>query len=445
MSYSSVVGGLQNRARQAGAYDHVLTFLVGVVVVRGLLYALLVPPLASIDENSHYEYIKSFVASGGAQIRGAEASQPPLYYWLNVPIYLLFASQPLAIKVLAMRLMSTLMVAATVPITYATAKLVLPRDRLVYLGSAAIVALAPAYSWSGAAINNDNLAKLAGSALTYALLASIASTRLTRVQKIGLGGLVVLSLGAKATSWPITALAAVVLLARYVSSSFRGKSVRDVLAVAGVIGLSAVSMATLLFVLGGSRLSYLNIPSSLFSSDRIAAFIEKLDPAPFILQFKSFWLAVWPNIQPPGWLYLPFVALSTLSLIGLLVLLVRVRSHSHHSRGASPSRKTAQQFLILVACIALEFALSLAYYYHGNTVLSPGPRKFGWDDSLWLMHGRFLYPAMTSISFFMMLGFSVFCRSLGKYRNVAFPTLVVMLAGADMISMSIVLVGYSSW
>ena len=173
----------------------VLSLILLVYVVISSLYALLTPHWQVPDEPAHYNYIRQLAAGrlpiiepgdydqtyqemlvsegfppqyslSGIQY---EDHQPPLYYLLATPIFLLFdgALPPL-------RLFSSLLGAGVIVLTYLVGRRICPGRPLVTLTAVALVALIPQHIAMMAGVNNDILAELL---LAAALLG--AATMLT--------------------------------------------------------------------------------------------------------------------------------------------------------------------------------------------------------------------------------------------------------------------------
>ncbi len=158
-----------------------LSLIVLVYVVISSAYALLTPPWQVPDEPAHYNYIRQLAVGilpiiepgdydqtyqelvvserfppqyslSGIQY---EDHQPPLYYLLATPIFLLFDG-----ALLPLRLFSVLLGAGVVVLTYLVGKRIYPARPLVTLTAVALVAFIPQHIAMMAGVNNDSLAEL---------------------------------------------------------------------------------------------------------------------------------------------------------------------------------------------------------------------------------------------------------------------------------------------
>lgn len=173
---------------------------IGLILIAfiglGITYSLVTPIFEAPDEGDHYRYINYLAEKGGLSVVegsenpvGHEVWQPPLYYalgalatfqidtsdmeeleWAN-PHWGLFGSKNVvfhtsdesfpyrgtALAVHIVRLLSILMGGATVAITYLIALELLPDQRWIALGAAAVNAFNPQFVFISGAINNDNL------------------------------------------------------------------------------------------------------------------------------------------------------------------------------------------------------------------------------------------------------------------------------------------------
>jgi 4-amino-4-deoxy-L-arabinose transferase-like glycosyltransferase len=232
-----------------------LILLLAIWMIRGLLYVFVNPPFESPDESSHLEYVSSFYESGGSRVTGAEAHQPPLYYLATLPLYAPFASQPPEVSPLAMRLTSLLMGAGTLVLAYLIARRLCPDQPFVYLGTAAFVALLPKFGHISASANNDNLANLLSAAIIWLLLVGI-QLGLTPRRVLAMAALAGLALATKATTWPVIAVAAMVVAATVLRWAFNRDRAATVLGVALLSLLAAIlpaypSSSSIVQLMGG--------------------------------------------------------------------------------------------------------------------------------------------------------------------------------------------------
>ncbi|MBM4430263.1 MAG: DUF2142 domain-containing protein, partial [Chloroflexi bacterium] len=169
----------------------VLRLLLPVIVIiyclLGFLYASETPPWQTPDEPAHFNYVKYLAEEGRLpvlqmsdfpleyleEIKAArfppqlsisalryESHQPPLYYALAAPLYLLTNSLALPQQLLALRLLSVALGAAALWLIHSLTQDLFPTDPFLPLAATAVVATIPMHLAISAAVNNDTLAEL---------------------------------------------------------------------------------------------------------------------------------------------------------------------------------------------------------------------------------------------------------------------------------------------
>jgi 4-amino-4-deoxy-L-arabinose transferase-like glycosyltransferase len=158
--------------------------IVTVYLVIGTLYAVNTPAWQVPDEPAHYNYIRFVAQTGTLPVLQVgdydqaylsrltsekfpanlpvdsvryEAWQPPLYYLLAVPLFLLFGG-----ALLPLRLFSLALGAGVIVLTFVTAREISthPRMNLLALAAAGFVAFIPQHVAMLAGVNNDSLSEL---------------------------------------------------------------------------------------------------------------------------------------------------------------------------------------------------------------------------------------------------------------------------------------------
>ena len=217
-----------------------LLILFGYLLVGGL-YAVQVPAWQAPDEPAHYNYVRQLadgrfpvMALGDYdqayldEIRGArfaphysleaieyEDWQPPLYYLLLTPIYLLSDG-----TLLALRLVSLLLGAGVIFLAYQTARLLFPQAEWVAWSTAVFVAFIPQHVAMLASVNNDSLSELLIALLLYLTLRWVTRDGIRKLGDdrrwlIGLGLVLGLGFLTKATVYLMAPVLGVVLLWQY--------------------------------------------------------------------------------------------------------------------------------------------------------------------------------------------------------------------------------------
>jgi 4-amino-4-deoxy-L-arabinose transferase-like glycosyltransferase len=167
----------------------VLALILVVYFIVGALFAVKTPAWQAPDEPAHYNYV-AYVANNGSfpvlhpgdyphayleQVKAAkfppgmpltsiryEFHQPPLYYVLAVPVYVLTGD-----SLVVLRLLSVVLGAGIVVFAYATARRAVPAHGAIALGAAAIVAFLPQHLATVSQVGNDVLAELLLAAVLY--------------------------------------------------------------------------------------------------------------------------------------------------------------------------------------------------------------------------------------------------------------------------------------
>ena len=198
-----------NVARWVNLKSIVISFLVLAVI-----YSLTTPIFEASDEVSHYAVVQSLADTGALPVQrpgvktpwDQEGSQPPLYYALMSPLARLidtrdaaarmyrnphaapgdpsldanrnlvihlpaeaFPWRNTALVVHVIRLLSILMGAGTIALSYLIARRIFPdqRTRSIPLGTALLIAFNPMFIFISASVNNDNLTILLTSLALY--------------------------------------------------------------------------------------------------------------------------------------------------------------------------------------------------------------------------------------------------------------------------------------
>lgn len=217
-----------------------LLILVNYLLVGGL-YAGQVPAWQAPDEPAHYNYVRQLadgrfpiMAPGDYdqtyldEIREAKFApqyaieaieyedwQPPLYYLLLTPVYLLTNG-----SLLALRLVSLLLGAGVIFLAYQTARLLFPQAAWVAWSTAVFVAFIPQHVAMLASVNNDSLSELMIALLLYLTLRWVTRDGIRKLGDdrrwlIGLGLVLGFGFLTKATVYLMAPVLGIVLLWQY--------------------------------------------------------------------------------------------------------------------------------------------------------------------------------------------------------------------------------------
>ncbi len=189
----------------------VLGAVIAVFAGFAIAYTRVTPIGASPDELSHLSYINGIADHLRLPPAGEpERQQPPMYYVLGAVVSKLTGGDPRLI-----RLLSVALGVLTILTVYLVTRRLFPSRPMLALGSAAIVALLPEAQYLAGAVNDDNLAWLAGALLVLAGVTVLQSTTLTTRLALGAGFAVAVAVLAKETVWVLAALLVVVVVVRF--------------------------------------------------------------------------------------------------------------------------------------------------------------------------------------------------------------------------------------
>jgi 4-amino-4-deoxy-L-arabinose transferase-like glycosyltransferase len=185
--------------------------LIAVFAGFAVAYTRITPLGASPDEVSHLHYITGI--ADHVRLPPAaepERQQPPLYYLLGAIVAKLTGDDARLI-----RLLSVVLGVLTILTVFLVARRLFPMRPYLAIGAAALVALLPEAQYLAGAINDDNLAWLAGAVLVLAGVAVMQSRVLTMRLALGAGLAVALAVLAKETVWALAVLLLVVVAVRF--------------------------------------------------------------------------------------------------------------------------------------------------------------------------------------------------------------------------------------
>lgn len=194
---------------------HVDRILLGAVIAVfagfAIAYTRITPIGASPDELAHVNYIDGIadhlrLPPAGEQ----ERQQPPLYYLLGALVAKLSGGD-----VRLIRLLSVGLGVLTILTVYLVARRLFPQRPALAVGSAALVALLPETQYLAGAVNDDNLAWLAGALLVLVGVVVVQSGALTTRLALGAGLAIALAVLAKETVWVLAALLLALVLVRF--------------------------------------------------------------------------------------------------------------------------------------------------------------------------------------------------------------------------------------
>lgn len=403
-----------------------VAILLGYVAV-GALYASFTPTWQVPDEPAHYNYVRALAEGRGFPVIEPgdydqeylerlkserfppelsvepveyEDHQPPLYYLLATPVYLLFDG-----AVLPLRLLSILFGAALLLVAFGTARAIFPARPELALMTAAFIAFIPQHVAMTAGVENDALAELVMGATLWAL-AIYAGGKRERPWLVGL--LLAAALLTKLTVYAALGVAAVAVLIRWRQERRTCKWAATQLA---WMLVPALLLSAPWFIrngltygwadlTGGARHNMV-VEGQMRSSEYLAlhgwgGLLNRMA----VWTFKSFWGQFgWMGVLLPARIYQALALLSALLLAGFLWWLFDKR----RPRLASPQRAGSLLLLASFLFILLEYlGYNLTFLQH---------------------QGRYLFPALISIGVAAALGLSKLAGLLPQRTRVWAMTL----------------------
>ena len=422
----------------------ILLVLLAYCIVAGL-YAVYTPPWQAPDEPAHYNYVRQLaagrfpvmepddydeayraeiVSSGFAANYSVEPLtyedwQPPLYYLLQTPVFLLFDG-----SLLALRLFSVAIGAIVVLLAYGAAGLVWPGRWWLALTAALFVAFLPQHVAMLSAVNNDSLAELLIAAILLLLLAarprSGAGDSPAKNEKrlwpvvgllLGLGFLT------KATVYLMAPVAALALLSHY-WGAWRTLATAGVRLFGPAFLLGAPWWLRNLLVYGGLDVLGTAAHDAAVSGQlRTADWLAQVGAAEALrsfvqTSFRSFWGQFgWMGVVMDSRIYQALLLLSLLALIGLLW--ATWRKAKRNGEASYPA-----------AVLGSLLALSVLLY-------------LGYNVSFVQHQGRYLFPALIPIAIAITVGLAAWVRPVLAQRPGLAPLLPAGL-GIALIALDLI-------
>jgi 4-amino-4-deoxy-L-arabinose transferase-like glycosyltransferase len=423
-----------------------LAGVLGLFLVLGVAYSIVVPPFEASDELWHYPMVKFIADHWDLPVQDPanvgpwrqEGSQPPLYYalaaaatsWIDTsdveearhlnphvdngiatadgninlvvhhPTRETFPWRGTVLAVHLVRLLSVLMGAAAVYLTYLLVRQILPDRPALALGAAAVHAFTPMVLFISGAVNNDNLV-VPLSTLALLLIirvkdpSPISERRDWELWALG----VVLGLGAltKTSSLGLTLLTALAVTVRAV----RRRSWRALL---------QGSLATLLpfLVIAGwwygrnlrlyGDLTGFNVFFEILGIRDVPADLSQLWRERF-----SFLAGYWGNfgglnVPMAPWTYAAMEVVVVVAGLGVIAAVVRSQVRCRRP-GAGGSPDSQLSFII---CILWALLVSVPWLW--------------WARVTWSSQGRLVFPAISVWSMLLVLGLAAwFPRRWGEW------------------------------
>lgn len=425
--------------------NYLLLGLVWFALLRGVIYASVIPPWQGPDEFRHFEYVR-LVAEHRRPVTYADLSpqleeeiitsllqfdywrfgytevpldrenpprqfadflpshapyiyQAPLYYLVTGSILRPLLGRDVTLQMYALRFASVVLGTLTVVIAFLVVRLMFPDDVFMRISVPAFIALLPMHGFITASVNNDVLAEFIVSFLL--LLSARALIRGLRWPEIlTMATLPILAWYTKRTAVISIPLVLTTIPLCWIS---RRAKIRRSHAVAA-LAISAFSIAMLVAKAGSLRQLLARVSAkemaNLLLPDSIVAWL--LDPNHFSRQaalvyieslriiVESFWARFgWMNVRLGETWYVLVALACLLSTVGLTVFAVRL------TRGTTKLSRGQIATLVLFATATV---LQLLIVIAGNLRL----RELWFPTNL--PQGRYLFPVIIPIATLFMLG-----------------------------------------
>lgn len=377
----------------------------------GIQYAALTPAWQVPDEPAHYNFIKNIAQTGSlpelkkgdydqnylARLTGEkfppdlsidsiryESWQPPLYYILATPIFIIFNGALLPLRVFSLLLGAGVIIFAYLAVSEAISDPQSPISNLQPLLAAAFIAFIPQHIAMMAGVNNDSLSELIIAIGLWRILAM--SREPSAISHLLLGMIIGLALITKSHAYLLAPVAFVMLLLRWRSNLQSPISNLQSLLLLSVPALFIGSTFWIrnLYVYGvPDFMATIRHDSVVIGQPRTSEWIAQygtLEVARRFLQttFQSFWGQFgWMGVVMDQRVYWALLIFSALLIIGFIIAL---RNTQYGIRN--------YQLLITNnnSLLTVSFLLTLALYLYYNLN--------------YVQHqGRYLFPALIPISF----------------------------------------------
>jgi 4-amino-4-deoxy-L-arabinose transferase-like glycosyltransferase len=407
-----------------------LALILLIYLALGVLFAVYTPRWQAPDEPAHYNYIRYLAENRRfpvlqmgdyphaylKEIKGRrfppdlsidsiryEYHQPPLYYLLGAPVYLLGQGD-----LLPLRLLSLSLGAGVVLLAYATTRRIYPDKPALALATAAFVAFLPQHLATVSQAGNDVLAELLFALVLYHLvgwLQNRESKIANRRPAITLGCLLGLILITKTTAYIAVPLATGVLVWRWLRDR---APARRILAELAWVAVPAALIALPWYA---RNLTTYGWPDFLGLQRHDAVVVGQLRLSEYLAQFgaasylhrlveftfKSFWgVFGWQGVFMDSRIYLALAILCGIAAGGLaLRILRRQPSIGNTQRARCPQSAMPKAYVVgnpqPLWLLAATVLLTLLVYA-------------GYNLEFVQHQGRYLFTALIPLAIFFTLG-----------------------------------------
>lgn len=367
-----------------------LMVIIALQIVLSVVYWVHTPLGAPPDEGPHWKYVRDIVKTGSLPVFDAadranyERHQPPLYYVLGVPFYVIGEKVGMESPGEMVRLLS-LVLSVLVTLVVYRAVSVFTTVHGLPVACAAFVALLPTHVMLGSSVSNDLMVELAFGVMLLVVSSMLANGMNWR-RTLALGAVLGIGLLSKTTCvlmYPVVCLGFLLLLERK-----RARVVTVVSHLSAAVGVSLVIGGWWLVrnqVLYGDPLALTQFRQA-FEHTATPKFWYDRGFTPGMYLFlvlgwtiRSFWgvfghMSVWM----PMWLYHALTFISFIVYTTSITVIFKLRKESPVHR---------DMILVYITVIGIVCAAFVKF----NTIYFQA-------------QGRYLYPALIPLSLFWALG-----------------------------------------
>ena len=464
----------------------ILALILGLFILLGSVYALTTPVFEASDELWHYPMIRHLADGNPLPVQVTdpalagpwkqEASQPPLYYyvgaaltfwidssdmeqirWLNPhvdngisppdgninlvvhdPANSAWKGTLLAVRIV--RLVSVLMGATAVFLTYLIAKEIIPDRPALYLGATAAHAFTPMFLFISGAVNNDNLAIPLASLTVLLLIRTVTNTqpspeRLPHVEGKGgkgnnggdhrygfdklslrwlvIGAVIGLALLTKEGTFGLLPLAGGTIFIN------RWQQDRDCFVprcLLALVGKSLLTFALMLIpvalIAGWWYARNITLYGDFLGwSAFIAVLGQRAQPATLAQLWderQGFLMSYWGlfggvNVPMALWIYTVLNGVMAISVVGFFIYFGQTVLAYKREMATSKSTETAvfnQFILTILHFIESRFGLTIILLFAFAVVYG----LVQWATTTWSSQGRLVFTAISGLNILMVLG-----------------------------------------
>lgn len=425
----------------------ILASIILIYSVLAALYAAFTPKWQAPDEPAHFNYIRHIAETGTLpvlqpgdfnleyleQIKAAkfppsmsidairyEAYQPPLYYLVATPLYLISRGAGIDTTVTALRLFSVALGVIVLLVAFNIIREIFPDDNLLALATVGVMATVPQHLAISASVSNDLAAELVLILILWLAVKRVKNT-ISNAQFTVWGGLLFgAALITKTTAYvPGAALLVVAELANlklhtsritFRTLSFTFYSFALALLIAAPMFIRGALTYSITDPLGIARHDAI-VVGQMTTAQAIAESGLKNVVFKFgAVTFKSFWAQFgWMGVLINDRLYVALAMLCAMTLLGFTFYALRI------FRGRA-ILANAQTWCVSLLIVLLVVAV-VDYIAYNFKFFQP--------------QGRYLFPALISIAFFFVVGLRELIAR--EYQPVVFALLYVGFIALDFV------------